>query len=250
MQRDYWYTASRVPAALEAAASVGRRAAERVLQRLHPRRLGTRRAPVLFVPELARGLFGSFIGAISGGALYRKSSFLLDQIGQPVFASRVNIGQRPQLPRAMGSAAYDQEGVATTDRELVVDGVLQGYVLGSYSARRLGLQSTGNAGGVFNLVVQPGKKSFDELVREMGEGLVVTELMGQGVNLVTGDYSRGAAGFWVEDGVLAHPVAEITIAGNLREMFKAVQALGNDVDIRGNVRSGSVLIEAMTIAGT
>jgi PmbA protein len=249
MQRDYWYSAARVPAALEAAAQVGRRAAERSLARLHPRRLETRRAPVLFVPELARGLFGSFVGAISGSALYRKASFLLDQAGRPVFAPQVNIGQRPHLPRAMGSTAYDQEGVATADRELVVAGVLQGYVLGSYSARRLGLQSTGNAGGVFNLVVQPGALDFDGMLREMGTGLVVTELMGQGVNPVTGDYSRGAAGFWVEQGVIAYPVAGITIAGNLRDMFRGIRAIGNDVDTRGNIRSGSVLIEAMTIAG-
>jgi PmbA protein len=249
MQRDYWYTAARAPATLEPAAQVGRRAAERSLARLHPRRLDTRRAPVLFVPELARGLFGSFVGAISGGALYRKASFLLDQAGQPVFAPQVNISQRPHLPQAMGSTAYDQEGVATVDRELVVEGVLQGYVLGSYSARRLGLQSTGNAGGVFNLVVQPGSLDFDGLLREMGSGLLVTELMGQGVNPVTGDYSRGAAGFWVEQGSIAYPVAGITIAGNLRDMFRGIRAIGSDVDTRGNIRSGSVLIETMTIAG-
>ncbi len=249
MQRDYWYTASRQPAALESAAYVGRQAAERALKRLQPRSLDTCRVPVLFVPELARGLFGSFIGAISGSALYRKASFLLDQAGQPVFAPQVNISQRPHLPRGMGSTAYDQEGVATTDRELVVEGVLQGYVLGSYSARRLGLESTGNAGGVFNLLVQPGSLGLNELLREMGTGLMVTELMGQGVNAVTGDYSRGAAGFWVENGEVAYPVAEITIAGNLREMFKGIRAIGNDVDLRGNTRCGSVLIEQMTIAG-
>lgn len=249
MQRDYWYTASRQPQALETPAQVGRKAAERSLGRLNPRCLDTRRAPVLFVPELARGLFGSFIGAISGSALYRKASFLLDQAGQAIFSPRVNIRQCPHLPRAMGSTAYDQEGVATVERELVVDGVLQGYVLGSYSARRLGLQSTGNAGGVFNLIVQPGTAGFDELLRDMGTGLVVTEMMGQGVNPVTGDYSRGAAGFWVENGVIAYPVAEITIAGNLREMYKGIRAIGNDVDMRGNIRCGSVLVESMTIAG-
>lgn len=249
MQRDYWYTAARIPTALETAAEVGRQAAERSLRRLNPRSLATRRAPVLFVPELARGLFGSFIGAISGSALYRKASFLLDQVGQPVFSPQVSIAQRPHLRAAMGSTAFDQEGVATTDRELVVDGVLQGYVLGSYSARRLGLQSTGNAGGVFNLLVQPGSLGLAELLREMGTGLMVTEMMGQGVNLVTGDYSRGAAGFWVENGEIAYPVAEITIAGNLREIFRGVRAVGNDVDTRGNTRCGSVLIEEMTIAG-
>lgn len=249
MQRDYWYTASRVPSSLESATDVGRRAAERALQRLQPRKLGTRMAPVLFVPELARGLFGSFVGAISGGALYRKASFLLDHVGKPVFADHVHIAQQPQLLRAMGSTAYDQEGVATSDRDLVVDGVLQGYVLGSYSARRLGLQSTGNAGGVFNLVVRPGPLDFAALLREMNTGLVVTELMGQGVNLITGDYSRGAAGFWVEHGAIAYPVAGITIAGNLRDMFLKLRAVGNDVDTRGNIRSGSVLIDSMMIAG-
>lgn len=250
MQRDYWYTASRQPQALESPADLGRKAAERSLRRLNPRGLGTRRTPVLFVPELARGLFGSFIGAISGSALYRKASFLLDQAGQPVFASHINISQRPHLPCAMGSTAYDQEGVATTDRELVIDGVLQGYVLGSYSARRLGLQSTGNAGGVFNLIVAPGTKGFDQMLHDMDTGLVVTEMMGQGVNAVTGDYSRGAAGFWVEKGEIAYPVAEITIAGNLRDMFMGIQAVGNDVDLRGNIRSGSVLIDSMMIAGS
>lgn len=249
MQRDYWYTVSRHGDGLEAATQVGRRAAERSLRRLQPRSLDTRRAPVLFVPELARGLFGSFIGAISGSALYRKASFLLDQAGQAVFAPQINVRQRPHLLRAMGSTAYDLEGVATVDRDLVVDGVLQGYVLGSYSARRLGLQSTGNAGGVFNLLIEPGSLDYDGMLREMGTGLVVTEMMGQGVNPVTGDYSRGAAGFWVENGAIVYPVAEITIAGNLRDMFKGIRAVGNDVDARGNIRCGSVLVDSMMIAG-
>jgi PmbA protein len=249
MQRDYWYTASRHAGEMEAAAQVGRKAAERSLRRLQPRSLDTRRAPVLFVPELARGLFGSFIGAISGSALYRKASFLLDQVGQAVFAPHINIRQRPHLLRAMGSTAYDLEGVATVDRDLVLDGVLQGYVLGSYSARRLGLQTTGNAGGVFNLLIESGTLDHDGLLREMGTGLVVTEMMGQGVNPVTGDYSRGAAGFWVENGAIAYPVAEITIAGNLRDMYKAIRAVGNDVDARGNIRCGSVLVDSMMIAG-
>jgi PmbA protein len=211
--------------------------------------LSTRTAPVLFVPELARGLFGSLVGAISGSALYRKASFLLDHAGKQVFASHINVSQRPFLPRAMGSSAYDQEGVSTRDREIVTGGVLQGYFLGSYSARRLGLETTGNAGGVFNLIVEPGQKSFDDLLKDMGTGLIVTEMMGQGVNTVTGDYSRGAAGLWVENGEIAYPVDEITIAGNLREMFLGIQAVGNDVDTRGNIRCGSVLIDRMMIGG-
>jgi PmbA protein len=249
MQRDDWYTAARHPQALEAPEAVGAKAGARAAARLGSRRLATRRAPVLYPPELARGLFSHFIGAISGGALYRKASFLLDKLGQPVFAPAVRLTQQPFIPRGASSAAFDQEGVATAERVIVDGGVLQGYVLSSYSARKLGMETTGNAGGVFNLVVEPGSLGFDALVREMGEGLVVTELLGQGVNTVTGDYSRGAAGFWVENGAIAYPVEEITIAGNLAEMFRNIKAIGNDVDIRGGIRSGSVLIEPMTIAG-
>jgi PmbA protein len=249
MQRDDWYTAARHPGELEAPAAVGRRAGERAVARVGAGPMPTRQAAVLFVPDLARGLFGHFIGAISGGALYRKASFLLDKAGQQVFAPQVQLTQRPFIPRAMGSAAFDQEGVATAERVLVDRGVLQGYVLSSYSARKLGLQTTGNAGGVFNLVVDTGTKDFAALVREMGEGLVVTELLGQGVNTVTGDYSRGAAGFWVENGAIARPVDEVTIAGNLADMFRNIKAVGSDVDLRGGVRTGSVLIEPMTIAG-
>ncbi|MGH8528786.1 MAG: metalloprotease PmbA [Nevskiales bacterium] len=249
MQRDYWYTAARRAGVLESAAEVGRIAARRACARLDPRPLATCTAPVLFPAELARGLFRSFVGAISGGALYRKASFLLDQLGKPVFAAQVQLSQRPLLPEAIGSAAFDHEGVATVDRELIKDGVLQGWVLDSYSARRLGLETTGNSGGVFNLVIEPGRQSFDGLVREMGRGLVVNELMGSGANLITGDYSRGASGFWVENGAIAYPVENITIAGNLREMYKKIALLGNDVDVRGNIRSPSILIDGMTIAG-
>jgi PmbA protein len=249
MQNGHWYTSGRAREDLEDAAAVGRRAGERAAARLNPRSLETRTAPVLFPPEVARGLFGSFLGAISGGALYRRASFLLDALGQPVFASRVNAAQRPYLKRAAASSAFDQEGVATRDRELISNGVLQGYVLGSYSARKLGLVTTGNAGGVYNLVVD---STFDggleALTREMGEGLIVTDLMGQGVNTVTGDYSRGASGFWVENGVIAYPVQNLTIAGRLQDIFLGMQAIGNDVDIRGSVRCGSVLIDRMTIA--
>ncbi|TXH06421.1 MAG: metalloprotease PmbA [Nevskiaceae bacterium] len=249
MQRDYWYANARDAAELMSAQAIGRKAGERTVARLGARKLGTRQAPVLFVPELARGLFGHFVGAISGGALYRKASFLLDKLGQPVFAPRVTLTQRPRLPRGPGSAAFDSEGVATQERVLVQDGVLQGWLLASYSARKLGLQSTGNAGGVFNLIADTGPQGFDDLVRDMGEGLIVTELMGQGVNGVTGDYSRGAAGFWVENGAIAYPVQELTIAGNLLEMYRGIQAVGNDVDPHANTRTGSVLIERMTIAG-
>ena len=248
MQRDYWYTNARDVGALLTPAATGRRAGERTVARLGARKLSTRQAPVLFVPELARGLWGHFVGAISGGSLYRKASFLLDRLGQPVFAPIVQIEQHPFIACGAGSAAFDSEGVATRERVLVEDGVLQGWLLGSYSARKLGLQTTGNAGGVFNLVVRPGTRSFDELVRDMGDGLIVTELMGQGVNPVTGDYSRGAAGFWVENGQIAHPVQEITIAGNLPDMYRGIAALGSDVDTSGNTRTGSVLVERMTLA--
>ncbi|MGQ0587197.1 MAG: metalloprotease PmbA [Gammaproteobacteria bacterium] len=249
MQRDDWYTASRHPGELEAPAAVGRRAGERAAARIGSKPLSTRQAPVLFVPDMARGLFAHFVGAISGTALYRKASFLLDHAGKAVFAPQVQLAQRPFIPRAAASASYDSEGVATADRVLVDRGVLQGYVLSSYSARKLGLATTGNAGGVYNLVVDAGTKDFDALRREMGSGLIVTELMGQGVNTVTGDYSRGAAGFWVENGEVVHPVDEVTIAGNLAEMFRSIKAIGADLDIRGGIRTGSVLIEPMTIAG-
>lgn len=249
MQRDDWYTAARDPGELEAPAAVGRKAGERAVARVGAASLSTRRAPVLFVPDLARTLFGHFIGAISGSALYRKSSFLLDKEGQPVFAPAVRVTQQPFIPRAAGSAAFDQEGVATADRTLVDAGVLQGYLLSSYSARKLGRETTGNAGGVYNLVVEPTAGGYEALLRDMGEGLVVTELLGQGVSTVTGDYSRGAAGFWVEGGRIVKPVQEVTIAGNLAEMFRSIRAIGDDVDVRGAIRTGSVLIEPMTIAG-
>jgi PmbA protein len=249
MQRDDWHSSARHRDDLEDAVAVGRKAGTRALARLGSRKLSTRKVPVLFVPEMARGLFGHFVGAISGGALYRRASFLLDQAGNSVFAPIVHIEQQPFIPRASSSAAFDQEGVAARPRALVDDGVLQGYVLSSYSARKLGLQTTGNAGGVFNLVVRPGSRSYEQLISDMGTGLIVTELMGQGVNTVTGDYSRGAAGFWVENGQILHPVQELTIAGNLREMFQDIQALGNDVDTRSNIRCGSVLLDHLTVAG-
>ena len=248
-ERDYWYTASRDWRTLEDAAAVGRQAAERTVRRLGARRIPTTRAPVLYVPELARGLIGHFIAAIRGGAQYRKSSFLLGAAGSAVFPAFFGISERPHVPRGLGSAPFDGEGCATHDRELVAGGVLDGYVLNTYAARKLGLRTTGNAGGVHNLTVHPGADDFDGLVRRMGRGLVVTELMGQGVNGVTGDYSRGAAGFWVENGALAYPVSEITIAGNLKDMFRRLVAVGRDLDERGSIRTGSILVEEMTIAG-
>lgn len=249
MQRDYWYTASRNPSLLEGAEDVGRETARRTVRRLGARKLSTRQVPVIFESDLARGLIGHFVGAIRGGALYRKASFLVDHAGQPVFPAFMQIDEQPHLPGALGSAPFDGEGVATASRDLVCDGVLQGYVLDSYSARRLGLETTGNAGGVHNLTVQPGTHDLAGLVREMGTGLLVTELIGHGINMVTGDYSRGAAGFWVENGELCYPVEEITIAGNLKEMFAGIAAVGNDVDARGNIRTGSILLDRMTVAG-
>lgn len=250
MQRDYWYSNARRFSDIQSAQAIGRRAGERTVARLNARKLPTRQAPVLFVPEMARGLWGHFTGAISGGSLYRKASFLLDKLNQPVFSAQVQIEQKPHILRGAGSAAFDGEGVATRERLLVRDGVLQGWLLGSYSARKLGLQTTGNAGGVYNLLVRPGDKNFEQLVRDMGEGLVVTALMGQGVNPVTGDYSRGAAGFWVENGQIAYPVQECTIAGNLLQMYQDIAAVGNDVDVFANTRTGSVLVNKMTIASS
>ena len=251
MQRDQWYSVARNAADLQAGPAIGRRAAERALARLGAQRLRTRRASVLFSAEMARGLYAHFIGAIRGGSQYRRASFLLDAAGTQVFPQFLQLQERPHLPRALASSNFDSEGVATRDRELVRDGVLDGYVLGSYSARKLGLKTTGNAGGVHNLLVDApeGSHDFSGLVSGMGSGLYVTELMGQGVNGVTGDYSRGASGFWVENGALGFPVHEITIAGNLRDMLRGIAAIGTDVDARGAIRCGSVVVEGMTIAG-
>jgi len=249
MQRDYWYSNTRVPGELMSPEAIGQRAGQRAAARLGARKLATRRAPVLFPPELARGFWGHFTGAISGGSLYRKASFLLDKLGQDVFSPQVTLRQAPLLRRGAASASFDQEGVATRERTLVEKGRLEGWLLSSYSARKLGLQSTGNAGGVFNLIAEPGALDFQGLLREMGEGLLVTELLGHGANLVNGDYSRGAAGFWVEGGEIAYPVDELTIAGNLAAMFRNVVAVGSDVDPYAGIRTGSVLVEGMTIAG-
>ena len=251
MQRDYWYTTARDPADLDRPETVGATAGQRALARLGARKLSTRKAPVLYSPDMARGLYRHFIGAIRGPSQYRKASFLLDAAGEQVFPAFLQMHERPHIPKALASAPFDDEGAATRDRELVQNGILQGYVLGSYSARRLGLKPTGNAGGIHNLIVEGSADSpgHDALLRRMGCGLLVTELMGQGVNGVTGDYSRGASGFWVEDGAIAYPVHEITIAGNLREIYRNIVAVGSDVDPRGGIRCGSVLIGEMTIAG-
>ncbi len=251
MQRDYWYATARDPAELGDIGQIGRRAGERAIARLGARRLSTRRAPVLFVPEVARGVLGHLVAAIRGGNQYRRSSFLLDAAGRQILPSFIQMHERPHIPKALASCPFDSEGVATRDRELIANGVLQGYVLGSYAARKLGLTTTGNAGGVHNLLVETGRAAgtFEALLARMGTGLVVTELMGQGVNGVTGDYSRGATGFWVEGGAYAFPVEEVTIAGNLRDMYLAIDAIGSDVDLRGTIRCGSILVGEMMIAG-
>ena len=249
MERDYWYTTARDWRELESAADVGRRSGERAVQRLGARQLGTMRVPVLFAPEVARGLVSHFVGAVRGGSQYRRSSFLLGAAGQGVFPDWFGISERPHLPKALGSAPFDHEGVATSDRELVAGGVLLGYVLSTYSARKLGLRTTGNAGGTHNLIVPGRGRDLEGMLALMDRGLLVTELMGQGVNGVTGDYSRGAAGFWVEHGRIVHPVHEVTIAGNLKDMFRRIVDVGADVDLRGGIRTGSILVEEMTIAG-
>lgn len=249
MQRDYWYSVARNAENLEPAVDVGKKAAARTIERLQARSLSTRQCPVLYSAECAAGLLGSFIGAISGGNLYRKSSFLLNALDKQIFPDFVHIHEQPHLLGALGSAAYDSEGVATRSRDIVSNGILRSYVLGTYSARKLGLHSTGNAGGVHNLTIAPGRLDFQAMLKKLNTGLLVTELMGQGVNLVTGDYSRGAAGFWVENGQIQCPVEAITIAGNLKDMYKNIIDVGNDVDFRSNIRTGSILVERMSIAG-
>jgi len=249
MQRDDWYATRRNAAEFPDAARIGDYAARRALARLGSRKLKTRKCPVIFEAPLAAGLIGSFVHAISGGSLYRKTSFLVDSLGRQVFPDFVQISERPHIRGGFASTPFDDDGVATHDREVVTDGVLQGYFLSTYSARKLGMRTTGNAGGSHNLLVQPGKRDLKGLLSEMGTGLLVTELLGQGVNYVTGDYSRGAAGYWVERGEIAYPVEEITIAGNLREMLRGIVAIGNDVEVRGSKQVGSILVGHMTVAG-
>ena len=249
MQRDYWYDISRNPEQLATARSVGEKAAERTVKRLDARKLKTQQSPILLVPDLARGLIGHFISAISGSAQYRKASFLLDAVETQVFPDFLQLVEHPFEAQALGSANYDGEGVALRPGALVSDGVIQNYLLDSYAARKLGLQTTGHASGVHNMEVSNTGKSFVECLKTMHKGLLVTELMGHGVNNVTGDYSRGAAGFWVENGEIQYPVEEITIAANLREIFMGIAEIGTDVDRRSNIFSGSILIDNMTIAG-
>ena len=249
MQRDGWYSIGLSADDLESAATIGRKAAERAASRLAPRQIPTGDYPVLFSAEMARSLIGHLLGAVSGGALYRRASFLVDSAGQQLFPDWFGIEELPFLPRGFRSASFDAEGVATREAPLVVGGVLQRYVLGSYSARKLGLQTTANAGGVHNLQVAANAGDQASLLRGMGRGLLVTELMGQGVNNVTGDYSRGAGGFWIENGQIQYPVDGITVAGNLKTMFAAIEAVGTDVDPRSHVRTGSILIGRMTVAG-
>jgi PmbA protein len=228
---------------------LGAEAARRATRRLGARKLDTATVPVLYPARLARSLFGHLIGAISGGNLYRKASFLTDAMDKKIFADTISIIEQPHIPRALSSAPFDDEGVATVDRTLIEDGHLRGYVLGSYYARKLGLESTANAGGIHNLVVSNTGEDFDQLLVDLDRGLLVTELMGQGVNTLTGDYSRGAAGFWVEQGEIQFPVSEITVAGNLSDMYQQIRAVGTDVDRRGGIRTGSVLVDGMTVAG-
>jgi len=249
MQRDYHYDSRRNLEDLEAPEETGRKAASRTIRRLNARQLPTGSMPVLFSPEVAKSLLGHLVGAISGSALYRNASFLKDQVGERLFPDWLNLSERPFLLRGANSACFDSEGVATRERNIVDAGVLQSYVLASYSSRRLGLTTTGNAGGVRNLLLRPGGDGNDNLLATIQRGFYVTEVMGQGVNLITGDYSRGASGFLIENGQISHPVEEVTIAGDLRQMFLNVLATGSALDTRGNIHSGEVLIERMTVAG-
>jgi len=249
MQRDDWYSAASAAEKLADPEQLGLYAGQRAAARLGSRKISTRQSPVLFEAPVANGLIGHLVSAVNGGNLYRKTSFLVDSLGKPVLSAKVRIDERPLEAQGMSSSAFDEEGVATRERVIVRDGVLEGYFLGSYSARKLGMKSTGNAGGHHNLVVRPGRLDFRGMLREMGTGLLVTELLGHGINLVTGDYSRGAAGYWVEGGEVRYPVEEITIAGNLRDMFKGIAAVGGDVLVRSGRSCGSILIDNMTIAG-
>jgi PmbA protein len=254
MQRDAWYSSMRDSQELADAAAIGRYAAERALSRLKSRKIATRECPVLFESPLAAGLLGAFVQATSGGALYRRSSFLLDSLGKQVFPEHVDVLENPHLKRGKGSAAFDEEGVRTKPRKVVEAGRVEGYFLSSYSARKLGMKTTGNAGGSHNLWLtsrrtQPGD-DLDAMLRKLGTGLFVIELMGQGVNYVTGDYSRGASGFWVENGQIAYPVQEITIAGNMHDMFAGIEAIGADVYNYGAKSVGSVLVNKMKVAGS
>ncbi|CAQ85780.1 MULTISPECIES: metalloprotease PmbA [Photorhabdus] len=249
MERDYAYTISRRFEDLKSPEWVGQECARRVLSRLSPRKLPTMKAPVLFAAEVATGLFGHLVGAISGSSIYRKSSFLLDHLGKQILPSWLTIEERPHLLAGLASSPFDSEGVCTSNRDIIKDGVLQTWLLTSYSARKLGMASTGHAGGIHNWCIAGQGQDFTGLLRQMGSGLVVTELMGQGVSAITGDYSRGAAGFWVENGEIQYPVSEITIAGNLKDMWANMVTIGDDIETRSNIQCGSVLLSEMSIAG-
>jgi PmbA protein len=250
MQRDDWYVSQRSPRDLARPEAVGDYAGRRALARLRSRKIGTMQVPVLFEAPVANGLLSHFVSAVSGGSLYRQASFLLDSLGKEVFSRIVNIAERPRQSRGQASSWFDDDGVATRDRDVVKDGVLRGYFLGSYSSRKLGLKTTGSAGGNHNLILAGGELDLPGLIGSMGRGLLVTELMGHGINLVTGDYSRGAAGYWIEGGEIRYPVEEITIAGNLRDMFRSIRAVGNDALTRGSRTCGSILVDGMTVAGS
>ena len=253
MQRDYAYDVNRDFALLDSGKNIGKKSAREVISRLNPKKLSTMKVPVLFRADIANTLWGHFIAAISGGNLYRKSSFLLDALGNTIFPEFLSIEERPHIAKALASSAFDSEGVVTTDRSIITQGALQSYLLTSYSARKLGMTTTGHAGGIHNWLVNSNNEQhcgdFDAMVHKLGTGLLVTELMGQGVNVVNGDYSRGAAGFWVENGQICYPVSEITIAGNLQQMFKGIAAVGSDIDMHGSIRTGSILFDEMQIAG-
>lgn len=250
MQRDDWYTSSRDAQDFSAVERIGDYAARRALSRLKSRKLSTRKCPVIFEAPLAASLIGNLTYALSGSALYRKTSFLADSLGKKILPDFFTLSERPHIKGAFASSAFDDDGVATCNREIIQTGEVQGYLLSTYSARKLGMQTTGNAGGAHNLRVSHSKHGLPGLLKEMGRGLLVTELMGQGVNYVTGDYSRGAAGFWVENGEIAYPVDEITIAGNLIDMFAQMVAIGKDVDTRGSKHVGSIWLNQMTVAGS
>ena len=249
MERDYAYTIARSMQALKSPEWVGQECARRTLSRLSPRKLPTMKAPVIFASEVATGLFGHLVGAISGSSIYRKSSFLMDSLGKQILPSWLTINEQPHLMGGLASSPFDSEGVRTTERNIVENGVLQTWLMTSYSARKLGLQSTGHAGGIHNWRIEGQGLSFDALLKQMGTGLVVTELMGQGVSGITGDYSRGASGFWVENGEIQYPVSEITIAGNLKDMWMNMVTIADDIETRSNIQCGSVLIPEMSIAG-
>ncbi|MFW5427522.1 MAG: metallopeptidase TldD-related protein, partial [Methylophagaceae bacterium] len=249
MQRDYWYDMARDAADMKSANTIGQRAAENTLRRMNARTVKTGNYPVIFAADVAPSLFGKFISAIRGHALYRKSSFLLDHLDKQIFPGFMHIHEQPYLLKGLGSAAFDGDGVTTKTRNLISNGILKSYVLDSYSARKLNMKTTGNAGGVRNLTIDSGELDFKALLKEMGTGVLVTETMGMGVNIITGDYSQGAAGFWVENGEILYPIDEFTIASNLKDMFMGIQAVGSDIETRGSTQTGSVLIENMMVAG-